>query len=50
MVHLPNGWFVVGGGYNGIEYNVLLIAVLIQNSATDFFKLSAFWGKYNLTI
>jgi len=30
MVHLPNGWFVVGGGYNGIEYNVLLIAVLIQ--------------------
>jgi len=30
MVHFPNGWFVVGGGYNGIEYNVLLIAVLIQ--------------------
>lgn len=30
MVHLPNGWFVVGGGYNGIEYNVLLIAVLMQ--------------------
>ena len=30
MVHFPNGWFVVGGGYNGIEYNVFLIAVLIQ--------------------
>jgi putative oxidoreductase len=29
MVHLPNGWFVVGGGRNGIEFNVLLIAVLV---------------------
>jgi putative oxidoreductase len=28
MVHLPNGWFVVGGGTNGVEYNFLLIAVL----------------------
>jgi putative oxidoreductase len=25
MVHLPSGWFVVGGGTNGIEYNVFLI-------------------------
>ncbi|RXM39010.1 DoxX family protein [Chryseobacterium sp. CH21] len=24
-VHWQNGWFVVGGGTNGIEYNVLLI-------------------------
>ncbi|MCH5719154.1 DoxX family protein [Niabella hibiscisoli] len=29
MVHLPNGWFVVGGGTNGIEFNLLLIVVLI---------------------
>lgn len=29
MVHLPNGWFVVGSGRNGIEFNILLIAVLI---------------------
>ncbi len=29
MVHLPNGWFVVGGGTNGIEFNFLLIVVLI---------------------
>jgi len=29
MVHLPNGWFVVGGGFNGIEYNLLLIFVLL---------------------
>jgi putative oxidoreductase len=29
MVHWPNGWFVVGGGRNGIEFNVLLIIVLL---------------------
>jgi putative oxidoreductase len=25
MVHLPDGWFVVGGGRNGVEFNFLLI-------------------------
>jgi len=25
LVHLPNGWFVVGGGRNGVEFSVLLI-------------------------
>lgn len=25
MVHGVNGWYVVGGGSNGIEYNVLII-------------------------
>jgi putative oxidoreductase len=30
MVHWPNGWFVVGGGRNGIEYNFLLIVVLLS--------------------
>jgi len=29
MVHLRNGWFVVGAGTNGIEYSVLLITSLI---------------------
>lgn len=29
LVHYPDGWFVVGGGRNGVEYNVLLISVLI---------------------
>ncbi len=29
MVHLPEGWYVVGGGRNGVEFNFLLIAVLI---------------------
>lgn len=30
MVHLPNGWFVVGGGTNGIEFNFLLIFVILS--------------------
>ncbi|MGX7668647.1 DoxX family protein [Flavobacterium pedocola] len=29
MVHLPDGWYVVGGGRNGVEFNFLLIAVLL---------------------
>jgi len=29
LVHLKEGWFVVGGGRNGIEYNFLLICVLV---------------------
>lgn len=29
MVHLPDGWYVVGGGRNGIEFNFLLIAALL---------------------
>ena len=30
LVHFKEGWFVVGGGRNGMEYNVVLIAVLLQ--------------------
>lgn len=30
MVHFKEGWFVVGGGRNGWEYNFLLIAVLLS--------------------
>ncbi len=29
MIHFKEGWFVVGGGRNGYEYNFLLIAVLL---------------------
>ena len=29
MVHLPDGWYVVGGGRNGVEFNFLLIFVLL---------------------
>ncbi|MBO9584571.1 MAG: DoxX family protein [Flavobacterium sp.] len=28
LVHFKEGWFVVGGGRNGVEYNFLLIVVL----------------------
>lgn len=28
MVHGPEGWFVVGGGRNGVEFSVLLLAML----------------------
>lgn len=28
LVHLPNGWFVVGHGSGGVEYSVLILAVL----------------------
>jgi putative oxidoreductase len=29
LVHFQEGWFVVGGGRNGMEYNFLLIAALL---------------------
>lgn len=29
LVHFQEGWFVVGGGRNGVEYNFLLIIVLL---------------------
>jgi putative oxidoreductase len=29
MVHFSEGWFVVGGGRNGMEFNFLLIFVLL---------------------
>ena len=29
LVHFKEGWFVVGGGRNGTEYNFLLICVLL---------------------
>lgn len=29
MVHAPDGWYVVGPGRNGAEYNFVLIAILL---------------------
>ncbi len=29
MIHFKEGWFVVGGGRNGVEFNFLLICVLV---------------------
>jgi len=28
--HAKNGWYVIGGGTNGVEFNVLLIAALLM--------------------
>lgn len=28
LIHLPQGWFVVGHGSGGIEYSLLILAVL----------------------
>jgi putative oxidoreductase len=28
LVHLPNGWFTVGHGSGGMEYSILILAVL----------------------
>jgi len=30
MIHGKEGWFVVGGGRNGMEFNVLMIFVLLS--------------------
>jgi putative oxidoreductase len=30
MIHYKEGWFVVGGGRNGVEFNFLLIMVFLS--------------------
>lgn len=35
LVHINNGWFVVGYGSGGAEYSVLLILCLLLISSTD---------------
>lgn len=29
LIHIPQGWFVVGHGSGGVEYSLLILAVLI---------------------
>lgn len=38
LVHFQEGWFVVGGGRNGMEYNFLLIIVLLAIMYPQDFK------------
>ncbi|TDW51384.1 putative oxidoreductase [Flavobacterium sp. 270] len=38
LVHFKEGWFVVGGGRNGMEYNFLLIVVLLAIMYPNGFK------------
>ena len=40
LIHFNEGWFVVGGGRNGMEYNVLIIFVLLQIMVNS-------WNKKN---
>jgi putative oxidoreductase len=35
LVHYPEGWYVVGGGRNGVEFNVLLISVFLTLIVMD---------------
>ncbi len=35
LVHARDGWFVVGGGRNGMEYSLLLIVGLIVTAMLD---------------
>lgn len=41
LVHLKEGWFVVGGGRNGVEFNFLLIFVLLTIMFPNGLKKSA---------
>ena len=41
MVHFKEGWFVVGGGRNGVEFNFLLICVLLAIMFPNGFKKTA---------
>ena len=36
LVHLKEGWFVVGAGRNGVEYSILLISVFITLAVSHF--------------
>ena len=40
MVHYPEGWYVVGGGRNGMEYNFLLIAVIVSLMLPHILKIN----------
>ena len=41
MIHFKEGWFVVGAGRNGMEFNVLLIFVLVTIMFPDGLKRKA---------
>jgi putative oxidoreductase len=46
LVHFQEGWFVVGGGRNGVEYNFLLICVLIAIMFPNGFKKNLILPPY----
>lgn len=46
LVHFKEGWFVVGGGRNGVEFNFILIFALLSILFPDGLKksISKVWG------
>jgi putative oxidoreductase len=42
MIHFKEGWFVVGGGRNGMEFNFLLIFVLLSLVFPNGLKINFF--------
>lgn len=45
LVHFKEGWYVVGGGRNGVEYNFLMIIVLVSIMIASEEKLFPFKSK-----
>jgi putative oxidoreductase len=45
IVHFKEGWFVVGAGRNGVEFNFLLIVVLLYLMQFDQPLISGKKGK-----
>lgn len=41
MVHFKEGWYVVGAGRNGMEFNILLICALLTIMFPDSIKTSS---------
>lgn len=46
MVHFKEGWFVVGGGRNGMEFNFLLIFVLLTIMFPNGIKMKKQQNEY----
>lgn len=42
LIHYKEGWFVVGGGRNGVEFNFLLIFVLLSFILPNGLKFNKF--------
>lgn len=45
MIHAKEGWYVVGGGRNGVEFNVLLILVLVAILFPNGIKRASISGR-----
>lgn len=46
MIHIKDGWFVVGGGRNGVEFNFLIIFCLLNIMYPKSFFKTKDYQKY----